>query len=682
LYDTKFKNNKKENTEIYDYLFVGFGASNILILLSLAKQNLLENKKVAVLEPHKKNTNDKTYCFWAKLEDPIVKDLESIISHSYQKVSVNGTRIQNIADSPYYYIKSIDLYKLGLQTLNQLDIPLFDGIAENIIAEENYYVVNNNIRSKYIFDSRPPKIHHNKVGIVDLKQSFLGFYIECEKEVFQSDTFEMMNFNIDQSNYTQFVYILPFDSRKALIELTRFGNDMIDMEYAQNVLKDKLTELFGNYKILDKEFGCIPMTNQIFESPKEPGILNTGTRANLIKPSTGYGFKRMYDYSLKVVNHIKRNDFESLNKISSISKPRFRFYDTLLLIILSRFPNQGKRIFSILFQKQNIGRIFSFLDEKTTLKEEVLIFARLPIFIFIKSLFIYLRTQNFLRYIITFLIIISYLLISGFDSVLSDYLGYSFAGVGLLVIGIPHGAVDHLLLAKKKFSLITFVAKYLAISVIYFALWFIMPLLSLVFFILYSSFHFGESEYEQMGLNSSSIKQKLNNVLLGLAILLSIIFSHSQEAISIVSNIPGLKLSSDLINSVYKYEFVIVLSSLLYVFIKFLICKKTNMLLLLLILLIGTLLPLYLGFAIFFIIQHSGNSWQHLKKKLTYNNLGLYKKALPFSLGAFLLLGLNYLNDTESLISTPSILSYFFIFLACISLPHVVLMHLFYKEEA
>lgn len=678
--DTKFKNNKQENTEIYDFLFVGFGASNILILLSLAKQNLLANKKVAVLEPHKKNTNDKTYCFWAKLEDPIVKDLESIISHSYHKVSVNGTRIQNIADSPYYYIKSIDLYELGLQTLNQLDIPLFDGIAEEILTEENYYVVNNNIRSKYIFDSRPPKFHHNKEGIIDLKQSFLGFYIECDSDVFQSDTFEMMNFNIDQSNYTQFVYILPFDSRKALIELTRFGNDMIGIEYAQNILQDKLSELFGNFKILDTEFGCIPMTNQIFESSKESGVLHTGTRANLIKPSTGYGFKRMYDYSLKVANHIKSKDFEDINKLSSLSKPRFRFYDTLLLIILFRFPNQGKRIFSILFQRQNIGRIFSFLDEKTTLKEEVLIFARLPIFIFIKSLFIYLRTQNFLRYIITFLIIISYLLLSGFNSVLSNYLGYSFAVVGLLVIGIPHGAVDHLLLAKNKFSLIKFITRYLTISVIYFALWFIMPLLSLVFFILYSSFHFGESEYEQVGQNSNSIKQKFNNVLLGLAILLSIILSHTQEAISIVLNIPGLKLNTVLISFINKYEFVIVLLSLIYVFITFLISKKTNLLLLLLILLAGTQLPLYLTFAIFFIIQHSGNSWQHLKNKLNYNNLGLYKKALPFSLGAFLLLGLIYLNYTECLISTSSIMSYFFIFLACISLPHVVLMHLFYKE--
>ena len=53
------------NETVYDFLFIGLGAGNSLIFLSLLKRGLVSNKKIAVVEPTKKNTNDKTYCFWA-----------------------------------------------------------------------------------------------------------------------------------------------------------------------------------------------------------------------------------------------------------------------------------------------------------------------------------------------------------------------------------------------------------------------------------------------------------------------------------------------------------------------------------------------------------------------------------------------------------------------------------------
>ena len=48
---------------IYDFVFVGMGASNSLILISLIKNGLITDKKVAVLELDNKAKNDKTYCF-------------------------------------------------------------------------------------------------------------------------------------------------------------------------------------------------------------------------------------------------------------------------------------------------------------------------------------------------------------------------------------------------------------------------------------------------------------------------------------------------------------------------------------------------------------------------------------------------------------------------------------------
>ena len=99
-----------EKSKVYDFLFIGLGASNSLILLSLLKKKCLSNKKVAIIEVDGKDTNDKTYCFWAAPSDSIVLELAPIISHSYTKIEVNQSTSQNIEDQPYHYIKSIDLY--------------------------------------------------------------------------------------------------------------------------------------------------------------------------------------------------------------------------------------------------------------------------------------------------------------------------------------------------------------------------------------------------------------------------------------------------------------------------------------------------------------------------------------------------------------------------------------------
>ena len=99
---------------------------------------------------------------------------------------------------------------------------------------------------------------------------------------------------------------------------------------------------------------------------------------------------------------------------------------------------------------------------------------------------------------------------------------------------------------------------------------------------------------------------------------------------------------------------------------------------LLLLLILGCLVPLTAAFGLYFIFQHSINAWDHLKNGLSTNNKSLFKKALPYTMGAVLLFIIILILSKNSLIQSDKITSLFFIFLACISLPHVILMHSFY----
>lgn len=671
---------------IYDFLFIGLGASNSLALIALLKNNAFLEKKIAIIEQSEKNENDKTYCFWAQPNDNIVLDLAPIISHRYDFLRVNQSLLQNIENQPYYYIKSIDLYKYTLEQCNRLAIPIYRDEVGNILDVGSNYVIETNkgvVHAKYVFDSRPPLIQTLGKNDIFLHQSFYGLHIRFSRDVFQKDAFDMMNFNVEQHNYTQFIYLLPFSSREALIELTRFGAEKIDVHYAKEILHKQLINEYGDYEAVGDEIGSIPMTTFVNKPNPSMGIINMGASANLIKPSTGYAFKNMYDNAQRLAENIKKLDKTGTAKLNHPLKPskkRFLFYDRLLLIILLRWPNQGKRIFSSLYKTQSIQTIFLFLDEKTSLFQELKIFASLPILPFLKALFIQARQEKYVRYALV--ILATYILwMFDFYSQTTGLVSNFILLLGFLYVGIPHGALDHLLLKKKDSSVFFFVLMYLLIIALYFTLWYYLTLVSLILFILFSSFHFGESEYEEVEKKTTEIFHYARNFMLGLSILLFIILTHVNEAITIISDLKALHplLLIFLSHPVYPVAFSIL--SISYVAFEAFRNGKYSLFGLLLLLLLGIKAPLIFAFGLYFIFQHSFNAWGHLQLGLNMNAISLYKKALPYTIGAIgIFIGfLMFLSNTA--IETTTIISTMFIFLACISLPHFILMHLFYKPK-
>lgn len=676
---TLFVDRFKEEV-LYDYIFIGLGASNSLLLLQLLKNPLFAQKKVAVIEPESKNTNDKTYCFWASPDEAIVQDLNAIISHHYNAIVINHSESKCIKKQSYYYVRSIDLYTKMLTVVKEAGVPIFRHEVQHLFTDNNIQRIESDkgiFKTKYIFDSRPPSHNELKPHDIYLNQSFYGLYITCDKAVFDENTFEMMNFNVDQDKYTQFFYVLPFNKHEALIELTRFGSEKIEQNYAKKILEEKIYFDYGKFEITGIETGCIPMTSYVNPPNNNVSILNTGARANLIKPSTGYGFKNMYLFSKLVCEKFQAGTLYDLNTTALKSAKRFRFYDTLLLIILLKWPHQGKKIFTRLFEKQDVFTIFSFLDEKTHWYQELKIFFSLQWFPFIRALIIHLTYTHKKRYLIATFTALLYVILETYSSAVALYFNYSVIGIGLLLVGIPHGAVDHLLQKPKdKNSHSKFVFKYLLIIVLYVILWQFFPVFSIILFMVYASFHFGESELEDAGKKVHSLNAFVQAFILGLSILSFIIFTHFNEAIHIIRHIHGLQFIKAIEHG-YKMESICIAGlSLIYIVYQ----TKSAFSGLIFLLLLGAAMPLLLAFALYFILQHSLNAWQHLKTGLSVNSVVLYIKAFPYLLGAVLIFAALHLKGSALLQDTQFLSSNFFVFLSCISLPHFIIMHVFYKS--
>ncbi len=666
----------------YDFAFIGMGASNILLLIALSKRGVFKNKKIAVIEPDAKSINDKTYCFWADANDSIVADCRSIIHRKFDTVSIKSNDLQKTELANYYCIQSIDLYNFATEYIQAENVTKYNKPVVQISPHDLYACVafeTETIKAHYVFDSRPIAYQNLSAKYITLKQSFIGYHVRCEKDVFDTSDIEMMNFNIDQNNYTQFIYTIPLSKNEALIELTRFGDKLVEGSYANEVLDAYIKNEFGNYELLHTEIGCIPMSSYVYPPAQLKNVLHTGTRANMIKPSTGYGFKNMYAFAEKVSEQFQKGELTAINQLQTTKQSRFYFYDTLLLIILRDWPAAGKTIFTALFKTSSIKNVLKFLDEKSSIQQEIQLFLKLPIVPFLKALFKHLMTSGLVRYTLSLLTVLIYLFLANNDSSIAHYFMVSAMVVGLLSIGLPHGSLDQLVSQNKNEQPFKFITKYFLMVLIYFILWYLIPVLSLLVFLIYSSFHFGESELVQSNTKLSPVKHYLVSTLLGASILTFIISTHVIESIELVSIISKFKFSEELTMNLQAYSMYFATASFLVLILNGLSQNLYKYRGLLFILLLGILTPLPLAFGLYFIAQHSVNAWNHIQSELKLSNLILYRKAFPFTIAAvFFFIAFIYIANHSKM---SHLLAYFFIFLASISLPHFVMMHLFYRNK-
>ena len=124
-----------------------------------------------------------------------------------------------------------------------------------------------NLDNSFIFNSIPSKGDYQ----ANLWQHFKGIEIETQKDIFDDEIFNLMDFDCDQRDNVHFFYTLPFSKNKALIETTWLSkmddktlNDYdIQLEkYIKDTLKIK------NYKINYQEEGAIPLFYPSFNSGK------------------------------------------------------------------------------------------------------------------------------------------------------------------------------------------------------------------------------------------------------------------------------------------------------------------------------------------------------------------------------------------------------------------------------
>ncbi|MCH8549077.1 MAG: Brp/Blh family beta-carotene 15,15'-dioxygenase [Balneolaceae bacterium] len=301
------------------------------------------------------------------------------------------------------------------------------------------------------------------------------------------------------------------------------------------------------------------------------------------------------------------------------------------------------------------------------------------------------KKLNLTLFLVSTLFIATGLLAPGFNEALALWIVVA----SVFLIGIPHGAIDHIM-ASEIFGLnrtlkdhLLFYASYLLIMLLVAALWVFIPIAGMALFLIISVYHFGQADMEDfMKPYPLSWVWHLNR---GVFIIGLIIFSDTSVTYPIMAEAMQIDTASfsawmpdsaiSIIVLIGTYLSLSILAEIMGLLKRSIAHFADSLLLIALLLITGPLI----GFALYFALWHSAGHIREMReffeqKKKSLSLGEFYLKALPFTLvslfGLALLIGINQAFGFEE-----QFLSLMFILISVLTLPHMFIVDRMYREK-
>jgi lycopene beta-cyclase len=351
----------------FDYIIIGGGCAGLSLAYELEINKKLIDKTLAIIETREEYKRDKTWSFWKTFEH----NFNDCVIKNWNNFSINTTSNSHELRSEKFPYQSVDSGLFYKKITSKLSL------NKNIKFYRNINELN--INNAFIFNSLP-KANPDKSK---LWQHFQGVEIETDKNIFDDEIINLMDFNCDQKNAVHFFYTLPFTKKRALIETTWLSdlkdNSLSNYDFqVKNYIERNLG--IKNYSLKYKEEGAIPLFRPSVK--REGNSINIGSAGGMTRLSTGYTFLNIQEHSKFICENIENI---KKAKIYTIGK-KYEFLDNIFLKVLKNNPKKMPNIFYKMF-KVPANTAIKFLSNKSNFFEDLLIILIMPKWIFIKALF-------------------------------------------------------------------------------------------------------------------------------------------------------------------------------------------------------------------------------------------------------------------------------------------------------
>jgi lycopene beta-cyclase len=378
-----------ENPKQYTYIIAGGGMAGLSLAYYLSESSLTY-ERILILDQG--NESPKTWSYWSDEAHPF----DAFAEYSWGQLEINSfaNKHLNLTIAPFVYrkiesgtwTKSIQNKLLQNTKFEFIQAKIegfsYQGKFAQVLTDKGIFEA-----TEKVFDSVSP-YPCDLTNPKELKQHFVGLFIETNFPLFDPNKATLFDFRIAFTNACEFMYVLPTSTRNALFEHTFFSSNLLDESEYLEQIKAYLFAYHGlsddDYEIKGTEKGIIPMNYVEIPQNLHQKIIKIGTSGGFVKASTGYSFKRTQGLLNTLVSQL-----ESSNKNAQvIQQKRFKILlDRIFIQVLVDQQVKGSTVFEQLFEKNSAQTMLRFLDEQTSVWEDLRLMTSVPTWPFMKALF-------------------------------------------------------------------------------------------------------------------------------------------------------------------------------------------------------------------------------------------------------------------------------------------------------
>lgn len=292
-----------------DYLLVGGGLQSGLI--SLALQHFQPTASVIIVERSQRLAGNHTWSFHlSDISQRAAAWIEPIVEYRWPSYKVRVGNLVRQVNIPYCTVSSERFARVvsdAFRGTNSRGQVMLHADALQVDGQGATLADGRRITARCVIDNRGPQPLQSSTGFAGGFQKFWGFELQLPEAWPWLDPV-IMDDRIDQSDGFRFIYSLPFQPRRVLIEDTRFSNtpDLDRQECLQEVARYLRMVTHGSIRMDDctivrEESGVLPMPYRglMPESPElnEHSVIAGGYRGGWFHAATGYSFAMALNFA-------------------------------------------------------------------------------------------------------------------------------------------------------------------------------------------------------------------------------------------------------------------------------------------------------------------------------------------------------------------------------------------------
>ncbi len=377
------------STSQFDYILVGGGLQSGLVLLAL--KHYQPQAKVLVVERCERLGGNHTWSFHPKDVSATADAwLASLVEYRWPSYQVRLKRFEKRINLSYASISSEHFASMVMRSVG-------DGGASVVRTNTDVTEITRNaimtskgetFSGRLVLDCRGPvpssALSYSSCGY----QKFWGFEILLQSD-WPFDGPIVMDDRVDQSDGFRFIYSLPFEPRRVLVEDTRFANDSaIDRDECLAQVRRYLVAMgVVDWSIVREEHGILPMPISSELLPGTNGQFKTGAAQALrggyaggwFHAATGYSFPLAIAFAEAVARSTPESAELELLKLAAIHRTRSqfgRFLNRLLFQLVK--PSTRYQIFRRFYRVLSNDAIARFYSHQFTWRDAFRVVIGLP----------------------------------------------------------------------------------------------------------------------------------------------------------------------------------------------------------------------------------------------------------------------------------------------------------------